>query len=98
MSDFAKGLLEAAGEASDHMRGEETGVIVHELSEVMTPLTPDMQHEAGDRAFVAGQHFSDFVKDHRFVQAYPDLAALAQSIEDDMAELYQAIWRAETSD
>lgn len=63
-----------------------------------SPIAPDMQHEAGDRAFVAGQHFSDFVKDHRFVQAHPDLAARAQAIEDDMAELYQAIWRAETSD
>lgn len=31
MSDFAKGLLEAAKEAAAHMRGEETGVVVHHV-------------------------------------------------------------------
>ncbi|WP_319826066.1 hypothetical protein [Thalassovita sp.] len=60
------------------------------------PETTDMQHEAGDRAFVAGQHFTDFVKDHPFVQSHADLAALAQDIEDQIAALYQAIWNAET--
>ena len=60
--------------------------------------SPDMQHEAGDRAFVAGQHFADFVKDHPFVQRHPDLAKIAEEIEARMAGLYQEIWKAEVSE
>lgn len=56
-----------------------------------------MQHEAGDRAFVAGQTFADFVKDHPFIQSNNDLAAIAKEIEAKMADLYQAIWKAATS-
>lgn len=57
-----------------------------------------MQHEAGDRAFVAAQHFSDFVKDHPFVCANPELASLAEAAENALADLYQAIWKAPTKD
>lgn len=60
------------------------------------PKTESMQHEAGDRAFVACQSFGDFVKDHPFVQANSDLAKLAATIEASMADLYQAIWKAGT--
>ena len=54
----------------------------------------DLQHEAGDRTFVASQHFTDFVRDHPFIQSNPDLTAQAARIEEQMAELYQSIWRA----
>lgn len=56
---------------------------------------PGFQHEAGDRAFVAQQHFCDFVQDHPFVAERPELAALAAVVDDAMAELYQAIWKVE---
>lgn len=53
------------------------------------------QHEAGDRAFVVGQHFNDFVQEHPFIAERPELAQLASVIGEQLAELYQAIWRAE---
>lgn len=53
------------------------------------------QHEAGDRAFVVGQHFNDFVQQHSFIEERPELAKLANDIGDKLADLYQAIWRTE---
>lgn len=53
----------------------------------------DGQHEAGDRAYVAHQHFVDFVQRHPFVTERPELANLASLVDDAMAELYQAIWK-----
>lgn len=52
------------------------------------------QHEAGDRAFVVGQHFNDFVQEHPFITDRPELAAMADEIADSLAALYQAIWNA----
>ncbi|OWU70508.1 hypothetical protein [Marinibacterium profundimaris] len=56
---------------------------------------PGFQHEAGDRAFVVGQHFADFVQEHPFIQEREDLKAKAEGIGDALADLYQAIWRVE---
>ncbi|MBY6056349.1 hypothetical protein [Leisingera daeponensis] len=53
------------------------------------------RHEAGDRAFVAHQHFADFVQYHPFVADRPDLAALAKAVDEANADLYQAIWKTE---
>lgn len=53
------------------------------------------QHEAGDRAFVAQQHFVDFVARHPFVAERPELSTLAALADAAMAELYQAIWKAD---
>ena len=53
------------------------------------------RHEAGDRAYVAHQHFVDFVQRHPFVEGSSNLAALASVVDMAMAELYQAIWKAE---
>lgn len=63
------------------------------------PVTTDMafagmQHEAGDRAHVVAQHFTDFVQAHPFISQRPDLAAQADAISDALGALYQAIWRA----
>lgn len=54
------------------------------------------RHEAGDRAFVAHQHFADFVQRHPFVSERPELDALAGAVDEAMADLYQAIWKTET--
>lgn len=51
------------------------------------------QHEAGDRAFVVGQHFNDFVQSHPFIKQRAELEALADQVSERLAELYQAIWR-----
>lgn len=59
----------------------------------MTDQYDPSRHEAGDRVFVIGQQFSDFIADHRFIAARPDLKQLAEKIADDLAELYQAVWR-----
>lgn len=61
------------------------------------PKARDLQHEAGDRAFVVGKHFSDFVVDHPFVHAHPELKELAEEIEAKLADLYQEIWKADIS-
>lgn len=53
------------------------------------------QHEAGDRAFVVAQHFSDFVQAHPFIAERPDLSAMADQVGDALGKLYQAIWKAE---
>ena len=54
-----------------------------------------LQHEAGDRAFVIGQTFSDFVVAHPFVSGDARLKEMAARIEADLADLYQAIWQAD---
>lgn len=53
------------------------------------------RHEAGDRAFVAHQHFADFVQRHPFVLDRPELAYIADAVDEAMADLYQAIWKTE---
>ena len=61
-------------------------------------MNSGLQHEAGDRAFVVAQHFSDFVKDHPFVSGSAELAKLAEAAENALADLYQAIWKAPTNE
>ncbi|WP_313533946.1 hypothetical protein [Haematobacter sp.] len=82
---------------------EETGrherMTEHEIDEGVADTTGEVfggfQHEAGDRAYVAHQHFVDFVQRHPFIEQRPDLAALAYRVDEAMADLYQAIWKVE---
>ncbi len=58
-------------------------------------LTDSNQHEAGDRTFVIGQQFADFIVAHPYVAGNVDLKHLADKIEADLADLYQLIWKTE---
>lgn len=69
------------------------------MTEKHTETQPDnaenfaaSRHEAGDRAFVAHQHFADFVQRHPFVSDRPELAALAGAVDEAMADLYHRLF------
>lgn len=70
-----------------------------EVDDDMTDTTGEAfagyQHQMGDRAYVAHQHFVDFVQRHPFIEQRPDLAALADRVDEALADLYQAIWKVE---
>jgi acyl-homoserine lactone acylase PvdQ len=63
-----------------------------------TPPMPDVNdpfyaHQALDRCHVITTMFDDFVATHGYVQAHPELRALAEQVGEGLGELYQALGR-----
>lgn len=48
-------------------------------------------HEALDRSFICTQMFSDFVADHPYVKAIPELNAEAEKLGEQLADFYQKV-------
>ena len=61
------------------------------MSEVNMPNDEFSAHEALDRTFLINQTFHDFIVEHEFVKATPELAAKAEKIDELLGKLYQAI-------
>ena len=52
---------------------------------------PFSAHEALDRAHLLSSIFSDFVADHPFIRAHPELRRRADQLAEGLGELYQII-------
>lgn len=53
--------------------------------------SPFFAHEALDRSFIAQRFFDDIVAQHPFVQAIPELQAVAEGVSEKLAEFYQLV-------
>ncbi len=57
----------------------------------MPKTDPYLIHEALDRTHLLATTFHEFIVEHPFLEATPDLRARAARIADELGDLYQAI-------